>query len=537
MDYTVRLVSPALLLVVLLTTGQQQGGTPTRECWMSCQRHVTDPAMRARTCNSCLPGGRVDSWVQGLAGQRPIPRAPLVSAMKDPNWRVRWAAVRVEAKRQGVTDRRALADWVLAEPAASNLNACLTAARAAAEAGASSATFLRDAGPRGANAAARVWGRREAIREALELEMYAEDLAVRSSALAHLAGFLSRKPARVLLDAMATRPERVDAVSASALKVVAGRGRTSVGRMLLDEAKPSEEARINRLFAVYSKELEGMQPELTVADPLQRRRAVESLRVYGPLAIRELERALGDSDRWVRRDAARTLADAEGVPLRAAAERRIESRDAMQARPWLEAMARERGCAAFFLGAARDKALAASVRGAALAQLADCNEGARDRVSLVEAFLTDAQPLLRAGAVRALGGLTTRHPGVPEATSRALRDGAPEVVSAALELLTLQRQTSRGDEAAMLLESDHAVVRAAAAEALEQIGRATHVKALAGCLREDAESSVRVAAAMALGRIGGAQAAAALSDAAARDPDSHVKHVSREALRRLGFGQ
>ncbi|WP_095959992.1 HEAT repeat domain-containing protein [Corallococcus macrosporus] len=537
MDYTVRLVSPALLLVVLLTTGQQQGGTPTRECWMSCQRHVVDPAQRARTCKSCLPGGRVDSWVQSLAGQRPIPRAPLVSAMKDPDWRVRWAAVRADARRQGITDRRALADWVLAAPVSSNLEACLTAARAAAESGASSANFLRAAGLRGANAAARVWGRRAAIREALELELYAEDLAVRSAALAHLAAFLGRTPARVVLDAMATRPERVDAVSASALKVVAGRGRTSVGRMLLEEARPAEEARINRLFAVYSRELEGMQPELTVADPLQRRRAVASLRVYGPLATRELERALGDSDRWIRRDAARALADAEGVPLRAAAERRLTSSDAARARPWLEAMAREKGCLAFFMATARDTALAASVRGAALAQLADCGEGARDRVASVEPFLTETQPLLRAGAVRALGGLTTRHPGVPEATARALRDGAPEVVSAALELLAAQRQTSWGDEAAVLLESDHASVRAAAAEALEQIGRASHVKALAGCLREDAEAPVRVAAAMALGRIGGAQAAAALSDAAARDPDAHVKHVSREALLRLGFGQ
>ncbi|WP_044891112.1 HEAT repeat domain-containing protein [Myxococcus hansupus] len=537
MDYTVLLVSPALLLVVLLTTGQQQGGTPTQACWMSCQRHVTDTVLRARTCASCLPGGRVDSWVKTLSGQRPIPRAPLVSAMKDSDWRVRWAAVRADAQRMGVSDRRALAEWVLAQPAASNLEACLTAARAAAEAGSSSAKFLREGGPRGANAAARVWGRRDAIREALELELYSEDLAVRSSALAHLAGFLGRKPARVVLEAMATRPESVDAVSASALKVVAGRSRTSVGRLLLDEAKPGEEARINRLFAVYSKELEAIQPQLTVADPLQRRRAVEELRAYGPLATRELEQALGDSDRWVRRDAARALAEAEGVPLRSAAERRLESSDANRARPWLEAMARERGCSAFFLGTARDKALPAGVRGAALAQLADCGEGARDRVATLEPFFNDGQPPLRAGAVRALSGLTTRHPGVPEATSRALRDNAPEVVSAALELLTLQRQTSRGDEAAMLLESDHAEVRAAAAEALEQIGRAPHVKALAVCLRGDTEAPVRVAAAQALGRIGGAHAAAALSDAAARDSDAHVKHVSREALRRLGFGQ
>jgi HEAT repeat protein len=80
------------------------------------------------------------------------------------------------------------------------------------------------------------------------------------------------------------------------------------------------------------------------------------------------------------------------------------------------------------------------------------------------------------------------------------------------------------------------VVRAAAAKALEHIGRPLHVKDLAVCLREDPVASVRVAAAQALGTIGGPQAAAALSDAAARDADTHVQHVSREGLRRLGFG-
>nr|WP_225937160.1 HEAT repeat domain-containing protein [Myxococcus sp. RHSTA-1-4] len=503
---------------------------------MSCQRHVVGSAQRARACGACLSGGRVDAWVSALEGMRPAPREALASARKDADWRVRWAAVRMDAKLRGTTERRLLAEWVASTPASADLDACLTAARAAAEAGQSSADFLKGAGPRGPDAAARVWARRDAIRKALEVELYAEEVPVRGAALLHLSGFLGRRPARVVLDAMESRPESTDEIIAGALKAVAERKGTSVGRLLLDEARPADEARINRLFAVYSHELEALQPALAVADPLQRRKAVLSLRVYGPLARRELERALGDTDRAVRRDAARALAQAEGLATRLAAERRLEAGDAAAARPWLEAMAREKGCAAFLLSAAGDRALPAALRGDALAQLVDCDEGSRERVGSLAAYLNDAEAPVRAGALRALGALASRHPEVVVgAAVRALEDPSPEVVAAALEVVASQRQSSRGDEAAGLLGSEHPVVRAAAARALEHIGRAPHVKGLATCLREDPVADVRVAAAQALGRIGGPHAAAALSDAAARDSDTHVQHVSREGLRRLGF--
>lgn len=528
-------MSPALLLVVLLATGQS-AGTGTKDCWMSCQRHVTDSAQRARACRACLPGGRVDAWVGALEGMRPSNREALVSARKDADWRVRWAAVRADARLRGSTERRLLAEWIAATPPSADLDACLTAARAAVEAGQSSADFLKDAGARGPEAAARVWARREAIRKALELELYAEDATVRGTALTHLSGFLGRRPARVVLDALASRPEAGDAITASALKVVAERKRTSVGRLLLEEAKPADEARVNRLFAVYSRELEALQADLSGPDPLQRRKAVQSLRVYGPLARRELEHALGDADRWVREAAARGLADAEGLALRPAAERRLETKDATVARPFLEAMVREKGCAAFLLGVARDLRQPAALRGDALSQLADCNEGSRERFAALAPYLHDSQALVRAGAVRALGVLPSRRTEVAEATSHALEDPAPEVVAAALEVVASQRQSTRGDDAAGLLGSEHPAVRTAAAKALETIGRPAHVKDLAVCLREDPVAAVRVAAAQALGRIGGPHAAAALSDAAARDPDTHVKHVSREGLRRLGFG-
>ncbi|MFP2934913.1 hypothetical protein ACLESO_59385, partial [Pyxidicoccus sp. 3LG] len=173
--------------------------------------------------------------------------------------------------------------------------------------------------------------------------------------------------------------------------------------MLLERRGPADEARINRLFAVYSAELEALQPDLVAAGALQRRKAVQSLRIYGPLARKELERAVGDSDRQVRLDAVRGLVEVEGLTVGAAAERRLESKDAAVARPFLEAMVREKGCAPFFLGVARDTQQPAALRGDALAYLADCDEGTRERAAKVVPFLTDPEALVRAGAVRSLG--------------------------------------------------------------------------------------------------------------------------------------
>lgn len=478
----------------------------------------------------------MDAWVAALEGSQTAAREALASARKDADWRVRWAAVRQDAKGRGVSERRLLADWVASTSSSADLDACLTAARAAADAGKSSADFLKGAGSRGTEAAARVWARREPIRQALELELYSQDIALAADALAHLSTFLGRRPTRVVLEAMASRPESVDALTAGALKTVAERKRTSVGKLLLEEAKPADEARINRLFAVYSRELEGLQPELASGDPLRRRQAVVGLRVYGPLARRELERALGDADRRVREAAARGMAEVEGASLREAAGKRLDgTQPAPAVQPWLEAMVREKGCGSFLLGAARDAKLPPELRGEALAQLAECSEAARERVGTLSPYLVDAHPLVRAGAVRALGVLPPRSPDVVGATSRALEDPSPEVVAAALEVVAGQRQSARSDEAADLLGSAHAVVRAAAARALEHIGRPPHVRGLAVCLREDPVVDVRVAAAQALGRIGGPHAAAALSDALSRDSDTHVQHVSREGLRRLGF--
>ncbi|HLM44668.1 MAG TPA: hypothetical protein VK458_12415, partial [Myxococcaceae bacterium] len=167
-------MSPALFLVLFLSVGQH-GGRGATGCWSSCQKHVQDAALRAQVCKLCLTTGRADSWLLELGRKRPVPEAALRSALGDPDWRVRWGAVRAQAKARGLTETRALADWVAEAPAKEEVLACVTAARAAADAGRSTAHFLKDAGSRGGEAAARVWARRNAIRSALEVEVYSEE--------------------------------------------------------------------------------------------------------------------------------------------------------------------------------------------------------------------------------------------------------------------------------------------------------------------------------------------------------------------------
>jgi len=526
-------VSPALVLILLLSAGQHGGQASA--CWTSCQQHVQDPALRARVCQRCVTEGGGESWVLALGGVRPLPRAALRSARGDEDWRIRWASVRAQAKGQGLAEQKVLADWVVGAPPGEVELACLTAVRAAAKAGQTPADFFQKVGGPGRAAAARVRAQAGALREALEVEVYAEALQARGEALSHLATFVGRPPARVLLEAMARRPEEADEVAASALSSVAERAHTSVGRLLLQEAKPADEALINRLFAVYSRELEKLQPGLASPDVSQRRAAVLALRRYGPLAQRELERAVGDGDSLVRRIAVRGLAQAEGLPLLEATALRVRAPgEAAERRPWLEAAAIEKGCERFFRELARDEALSVQVRGEALGWLAECDEGqGRSRFQELTPLLADTRAPLRAGAVRALS--SPRSPEGDEVVVSALEDPAPEVVAAALEVVARHRQSPQGGAAAALLGSEHALVREAAARALVQIGRPAHVKGLIRSLAEDPLPAVRVAAVQALTNLGGPYVVSALSQAAARDPDTHVQHVAREGLVRLGF--
>lgn len=507
---------------------------------MSCQRHIQDTSLRGKICKTCITQGGPEAWLLPLGSLKPVPQEPVRSALKDDDWRVRWAAVRVDAQSRGVPEPRALAEWVVAAPDAADLPACLTAARAAAEAGRTPAAFLQGAGDKGPATLSRIQARRDAIRQALEVEVYAESPKVGERALAHLAVFLNVSPARAALEAMNGRPEESDAVVAKALRGVAERKESSVGRLLVQEAQGKDKPHVDRLFAVYSQELQALQPDLGSGDVNTRRRAVSTLRLYGPLAQRELERALVDTDSEVRQRAARGLAEAQGLTVQDAVSKRLTVGGDVQAlRPWLELLARDKNCEAGLLGVATELRQPPDVRGEAVALLADCApnlmSGGRERIQKrVEPFLQAPESPLRVGALRALA-VVASDARMAELLTQALGDASPHVVAAAIDAAALKRLSARADDVASLLGSEHEPVRHAAARALERIGRPQHVKALAECLRADPAAPVRVSAAEALGVIGGPFAVSALSEAVKQDKDTHVQHVSREALKRLGF--
>jgi HEAT repeat protein len=529
-------MSPTFLLLLVLSAspGGSQGAPG---CWAACQRNVQERTLRARVCPVCITAGRDDAWLLELAKAKedPAARSALLSARRDQDWRVRWGALRSLAQAQGLAAPQVLADWVMEASGPDALPACLTAARAAAAAGSSTDAFLKDAGAQGPAAAARVWSRRDAIRQVLEVEAYAEAVPVRGEALLHLSVFLGQSPARTLLTAMGRRPESVDDTAAGALLWVADKQGSSVGRMLLEEARSEDQALINRLFAIYSRQLEELHKGLGAVDPLERRGAVQSLRHYGPLARRELERALGDSDLAVRRMAARCLAEAEGLSLPEAANQRILAPETERAtrRAWMEAGAVGQGCERFLLTLARETRLDVESRGEAVAWLVECDEGMKGRFEALSPFLKDAAVPVRAGAVRALARLGT--PQGDAALAAALADGTPEVVAAALDVVGQRHQRAQAESVVALLDSASPQVREAAARALEPLGRSQDIKPLARVLREDSVVAVRVAAAESLGALGGPLAASALSQAL-QDPDTHVQHVARRGLVRLGFG-
>ncbi|XXF80225.1 HEAT repeat domain-containing protein [Myxococcaceae bacterium GXIMD 01537] len=531
-------MSPAFLLMMLLAASPR-GGSGAAACLASCQRHMTAaPGARAQVCRACVTDSRPEAWMEALARSERVSLAPLRSARSDGDWRVRWAAIRAEAQVRREPAARTLAQWVASAPFSGVLPACITVVRAAAASGQTVHAFLEKGGPHAREAHARVAASRLDVRSALELELFSEEAAARAPALLHLAVFLGHPPARVALDAMASRPATGDASVASALLAVAEQQRTSVGRALLAVAKPPDEALVNRLFAIYSVELDGLRRELSSPDVGRRRAAVLALRRYGPLARQEFLLAQDDLDGRVRQLAVEGLGEAESVPVLTLARERLRpGMDLARERPWLAVVARTPGGAELLLSMADDPTYSPEARGEAVARLGECEEGAPEqRRQRVERFLRDVEPRVRAGAVRAIGALG-RSPAATGVVTRALEDAEPEVLVAALQVAAAQRQAAQVEAAARLLGAPSPEVRAAAARALEVIGREPQARPLAACLKGDAVAPVRVAAAQALGEVGGTLAVAALTEASQRDAEPQVRRVARESLKRLGFVQ
>src|SRR5207247_4535625 len=126
--------------------------------------------------------------------------------------------------------QRKLADWVVESK---SLESCITAARVAAAQKSTTGEWLASAGANGPAAAALVWSRRDEVRRALELEVYAADKHAQADALADLAAFLSQPVGRVAFAAMASRAPQTDGILADALVAYSERTFAPVGALLL----------------------------------------------------------------------------------------------------------------------------------------------------------------------------------------------------------------------------------------------------------------------------------------------------------------
>jgi len=532
----------AVLLALLLLSSPDvaERSTSLLRCREACERHLSGTG-QSSPCALCLTAPDRTAWVDAAARGRQG-SAALRSALSDEDWAVRWAALRAMARSHPQSEKAFLASWVMRAKGAEVVPACLTAARAAASQGQSSAAFLGSAGADGGRAAARVWEHRDEIRRALEVELYATSAETRREALAHLSRFLDEPPARVVLDAVASRPAALDGVAAALLAEDCRRARVPVDQALLSVAKPADQATANRLLAVYSTELDGLRTKLAHKDAAVRREAVAGLAPFAKLAAPELQRALEDQDSGVRLAAGRALAEAEGhsiaqhVRALSAGWASLDGMPESQRVQWVDVLARsgEGECGAVLKGLAQDRRLSGPLRAAALQGIGAC--APKEAFSLVGPGLSDPSPEIRAASVRALGALP-RHPGADDAAGEALFDSSPLVVVSAIGAVSAQMQARHTADVAALLEHPAPEVREAAARGLERLpGGNLHAGALAKRVREDGSAAVRAAAVMTLGSLGGPQAASALS-AAMKDPDGRVQYLAKENLRRLGFGR
>ena len=151
---------------------------------------------------------------------------------------------------------------------------------------------------------------------------------------------------------------------------------------------------------------------------------------------------------------------------------------------------------------------------------------------VARAAVSDASPLVRVSAVRALERLNNQGPAAELAT--AIADAAPEVRLAALSAVVRVHVFTRLDAVVARLGDDDARVRRLAAMALGTLRSADAVVGLVALTdpAREKDAGVRGAAVAALGSIGDPNGRDAVL-AAATDPDPLVQSAARIALRRL----
>lgn len=543
-----RVLSLLALLAAVLGPQAARAQRSVTSCAAACERHVKDPALRARVCNRCLLlGDARGGWLEGLAAQTPFPAAAVTSALEDPDWMVAREASKVLAAQQRTTQEATLASWLGEADGPRIERACVSIARIGADRGLTLTKWrkrLSDGGGRHGRKAFSQLARCEAkIRGALELELYGMDRAAQLEALRHLATLFGYSPAHAVLDAMRSRPDSTAPIAAKALLLDAEEGGMPVGLALLRAATKQNQHHVNLLVALYAEDVKKIAPRRAAADPMDRRGVVRELKAYAPLSAPELEAMLTDEDLLVRTFAANALAKGEGRTLEEAVQARLKPKkdqpalaiDA-QAR-WLRLLG-ESGSKGCGTGVARDLAedLKADpvLRSAAIEALGNC--GGKPALRVVLGAMDSGVPIVRAAAVTALENLPRSAP-AKNAARAALLDKAPEVQAAAAKTVAAHRQTHAASEIATLLDSSAAPVRAAAARALGTLSSRAHLGALAQKLKSDPDRDVRIAAAEALGDLGGPQAVGALSEAANKDPESRVRYIAEKRLRALGFSR
>ncbi|MBS1150692.1 MAG: hypothetical protein H6Q89_2390 [Myxococcaceae bacterium] len=526
-----------IALWLVSTPAAAQSRALGARCKESCLRHLTEPRLRTVLCGRCLTDNTHDRGVWAAALKDHATRQDVLEEiLKDEDWQVRWGSIRAMATR-GFSDLRELSRWIME---GRDLLPCLTAIHLAGSRKQTTAAMLQTAGSMGPSSAALCWSKREELRKALELELYSTDPIVRREALLHLGSFLEQPPARVVLNAMATRPPQTDEAAALVLVEDAAAGGPAAGAAVLKAAREPDAARVDRLLAVWATTLDAQRPRLKPTQSLSdRKEAIGILSAIGPLGAAELEKLLEDPDVSIRLAAARALARGEGLTLGLCAKQKLDPAAKVPTAvrlQWTEFLGRTEAesCAETLKAAVADHRLDDGVRAAALAALGGC--AGAGALGEVKRALGSKSPRQRAAAFDALAQI----PRVPEAAqliSQGLREVEPEVLAAAINAVAAQRLTAKIPELIALIEQGAPEVRLAAARALVLIGDSRAASVLGRALQKDPLPEVREACAKGLGELGGPDAPGPLTHAAEKDVSSRVKYVASESLRKLGFSR
>lgn len=512
------------------------GPESAARCRDSCERYVVDKAARIRLCGPCLASADPGSWAVAAAQKLgAASRAMLAAALSDAAWEVRWGA----ARGLGVIDGRRAEEIVVARMDKAGEAERMAMAEVALGASGYDAARLRvflDAGHAAKPARTYLESARERIAERLVAKVVSLDAGERVRALRTIAQVrvepLGRAAARTLR-ASAVGP--ADAIIAETLSQAARYDGRDLGSVLKEGAAPEWRAAYDRLLAVYARDVARLAARLDADDESERLAAVNDLVQYGAIAEEPLRRVMRDDAAWkLRAKAAAAVGRAHGTTAGAVLRELYAASDGeavrLRAAETLGKAGNEVTLAAI-VEAIASKAGSPVCRGRLYEAAAEAGGSGAGRI--LEEGLTDADPSVRAGAVRGLGWLM-RSPRAIQRLDRVLaNEPEPAVRAAAAEAAGRTRHAAAIPILSNALRDGDPGVRRQAAIALGAVGDPRGVPALARVMKEEPDAAVRAAAAQALGELGGPAAAAAVADAARSDADAAVRDLSGRALRRI----